>query len=299
MSAMRPVRISPTLIAIPALAAAVVFVLRGDGRAGFWVNHPMLGALTAGALLFLFGVLVIDRLVKYREHRRWRSVARLACNTLGDELTRSIVTSLAVLWQPRSTKPLPREVARAGWRTHELRPSREIRHVPVGRDRVKVLDVRSDLAASGPRLDLAPQQRLVRLMLDLSWRAWTAQHLRELRTGTRELLAGWSVVLLSADRPRDLLDRTAQLIDQLGYLREGLEKMSGVREPRQQVAMAVQLTADWQQILDVRARMLTNALWAEADQEHYAFVLPEGVPADLPDMQRGATQLGSWSPNCH
>lgn len=229
----------------------------------------MAASILSGVLVFVFAAFIVDVYLRSRELGRWQSVARLACNSLGDELTRTVVTSLAVLWQERGFQPVSRDKARPGWNTNALLPVHEIRSIPAGRAEVAVLD-RTPVPHAKPCDDagFVSDERLAALLLDPAWRRWATEHLRPLRKRLRELLAEWSGVMLLADRPKELLNRTAQLIDQVGYLREGIEKMTQESDHDRAVAKLVE---DWQR-LDLEARALTNDFWREAGQGHYAFV---------------------------
>ena len=261
------------LAALSALAAGTFFSLRGDGNHGFWAGHPMLGSLVSGVLMLGFGVVFLDRILKRRDLGRWRQVSHLACHTLGDQVTRGIVTGLAVLWTDDAHLAKPRYEARLNWNTANLDPIDEINEVPAGRDAVALLqDPTLPRIDERPTLAHVPRGRLIALLGDATWRAWAIPYLREIRTRGRDLVAQWAPVMIMAEEPRALLNRVAQLNDDLGVLRERIERVSerairGVETEGADLVVIVNAWAD----LDQDARVLTNELWAMAGQSHYSF----------------------------
>jgi hypothetical protein len=251
------------------VAIAVVLALRGDSESGYWSEHPMLTELVSGLLLLAIAGTVVERLFRAREERNWRGVARLACNTIGDDVTRSISATLFVLWRDAGYEPPPVDGPRGDRRTDALLPEWEVRELPEGRDEVAVLQDGGTLE-TGPEGTL-PSGRLEQLMADEEWRSWASRHLRRLHTQARPALAQWAPVMLRSQGPRDLLDRAALVVDHLGYLRDDIKDANGEGD-------LGELERRWV-ALDVQARLLSNALWREAGEPDWCFALP-GDPED-------------------
>jgi hypothetical protein len=286
-------------VAIPALGAATFFALRGDGTDGYWVGHPMLGSLVSGLLLLVFALFVVNEYLEWREKSSWRQVAHLSCHTLGDIVTRGIVVGLAVLYADRpATVRAPWE-SRAGWKTDALEPLQEIREIPEGRDSVRVFD---SPKLPPPVLDaggLIPGSRLRCLLHSPEWRLWAIEHLREVRVRGREAVASWAPVMISAEEPRRLLNHVAALNDDLGELRVAIERLqqddaAGLEDRRE--SWATEILKRWQ-LLDARARLLTNELWRTAGQADWGFVLPATL-GGVPPKKAFASpdRIGAWEP---
>jgi hypothetical protein len=252
-------------VIILVIAIVVVLALRGDGEAGYWNDHPMLAELVSGLILLAIAGTLVERLFRAREERNWRGVARLACNTIGDEVARSISATLFALWRDAAYEPPPVDGPRGDRPTDRLLPEWEVRELPEGRDEVAVLRDGDPLEA-GPEGTL-PDGRLEQLMKDEEWRSWACYHLRRLHTRARPALAQWAPVMLRAQGPRDLLDRAALVVDHLGYLRDD------VKDGNHEGDLG-ELERRWV-ALDVQARLLSNALWEEAGEPDWSFVLPD------------------------
>jgi hypothetical protein len=247
------------------IAIVVVLALRGDGEAGYWNDHPMLAELVSGLILLAIAGTVVERLFRAREERNWRGVARLACNTIGDEVARSISATLFALWRDAAYEPPPVDGPRGDRPTNRLLPEWEVRELPEGRDELAVLREGHELEA-GPEGTL-PDGRLEQLIKDEEWRTWACSHLRRLHTRARPALAQWAPVMLRAQGPRDLLDRAALVVDHLGYLRDDIKDGNHDGD-------VGELERRWV-ALDVQARLLSNALWEEAGEPDWCFALPD------------------------
>jgi hypothetical protein len=233
----------------------------------------MLGSFVSGLLMLGFGALIVDGVLKRRELKRWRQVAHLACHTLGDVATRGIVTGLAALWTDDAHLATAPAQARPDWNTANLDPVNEIREIPEGRGDVRLF---RDPALPGlddrPSVAAVPRTRLARLIADDEWRSWAIPYLRELRTRGRELVPQWAPVMIMAEEPRALLNRVAHLNDDLGVLREHIERISekalrGLAPEQSEIETTITAWAK----LDREARVLTNELWAMAGHGHYSF----------------------------
>jgi hypothetical protein len=252
--------------AVIALVVAIlaILALRGDGGSGYWSDHPMLASLVSGLLVLAIAGTAVERLLRTREERNWRGIARLACNTIGDDVARSISATLYVLWRDAGYQPPPLDGPRGGHPTDALLPEWEVRSVPDGRDELGVLANGREIAA-GP-VGTLPHGRLDPLLRDDAWRMWACRHMRELHERTRPALAQWASVMLRSQGPRDLLDRAALVVDHLGYLRDDIKDGNGRLAPGE-------LERRWV-ALDVQARLLSNALWKEAGEPDWCFQLP-------------------------
>jgi hypothetical protein len=249
---------------------AVVLALLGDGEGGYWNDHPMLAELVSGLILIAIAGTIVERLFRAREERNWRGVARLACNTIGDEVARSISATLFVLWRDAGYEPPPVDGSRGDRPTNQLLPEWEVRELPEGRDEVAVLRNGSRLEA-GPEGTL-PEGRLGELVKDEEWRSWACAQLRRLHNRARPALAQWAPVMLRAQGPRALLDRAALVVDHLGYLRDDIKDGNHEGDVKE-------LERRWV-ALDVQARLLSNALWREAGEPDWCFALPDDPDDD-------------------
>jgi hypothetical protein len=258
-----------TVLASTVLALAAAWSLTEDGKAGFWVSHPMLGSFISGVLLFLFVAVIVERHLKRREEKKWRQVARLSCHALGDEGSRRIVTGLAALWSG------PDICIEPAWYvpedTRSLVPEENVRELPPGASDISVF-ARSELPLVGPYEGLVPLARLAALTEDEEWRAWACTYVQALRNDGRRLLASWAPVLLAANEPRRLLGELATLNDDLGRLRVALPKR-GKATPATARRVSQEVVELWL-IADAHARVLTNALWVAAGEEEWAWYLP-------------------------
>lgn len=143
-------------------AVAFFTIAVGDGRGGFWTNHPMLGALVAGALLFLLGAFVANEVLERRAAMRWSRVAKVGFTGLALQ-TRD---ALAHLWGVHSGPGLGGEHRAIHF---DLTPARELKHDLPGKARVAVF---KDPALPHWDLgdeDVIPWKRLDVLLRDPGW----------------------------------------------------------------------------------------------------------------------------------
>src|SRR5215216_2806973 len=73
-----------TLIAI-LLAALIASEQTLESVRDYWIEHPMLAALTASAVTLAVTVLIVDALIRSREARRWQVVAQAAYRELSTD----------------------------------------------------------------------------------------------------------------------------------------------------------------------------------------------------------------------
>jgi hypothetical protein len=288
------------LVVAAFVAVGSLLVLLGDGSRGFWTKHPMSVSILSGVFLLAFASLVVQKLLHGRELKRWEQVAKLACHTLADGVTSPVVVGLAGLYAGRDVE------ARGAWDeqrdTRALQPIMELRRLPDGVETIRVFDAPLPSLAPGEG-GLIPQQRLCRLLHDQQWTEWAIQHLKDLRIHGREVAAGWAPILIAADTPRALLNYVAQLNDQLGWLRMFLEKTNRHRLARRHddLEKAVDEVLRRWQLVDARARLLTNFLWKEAlrDEEFppYQYMLPSQLgDISLSTAFREPKRIGKWCP---
>ena len=248
------------------VAIVAVYALRGDGEDGYWSTHPMLASLVSGLLVLAVAGTAVERLLRVREERNWRGVARLACNTIGDDVARRISATLHVLWREAGYEPPDLDGPRGDRPTDALLPEWEVREIPDGRDEVAVLS-EGGAQEPGPWGTL-PEGRLETLMADEGWRRWACGYLRELHEEARPALGQWAPVMLRSQRPRELLDRAALVVDHLGYVRDQVKECDPEDLEERWIA------------LDIQARLLSNALWQEADEPHWCFAVPDDAEDD-------------------
>jgi hypothetical protein len=67
------------VLSLAGLAGTVALDFSGD----FWVTHPMLAGVLAGALLLSVAALVVEHLVSMSAARRWAGVSAFALEDLG------------------------------------------------------------------------------------------------------------------------------------------------------------------------------------------------------------------------
>lgn len=303
ISARHPYRVF-LLVSVAIVGASTYLVLAGDGSQGYWSRHPMLGSLVSGLLLAAFIGAVVERWLERREEQRWHSVARLACHTLGDSVTRPIIHALAgLVVGPSAVKP---SVWMARTRSYpaDQHPILHASRLPVAwPERGAVWSEAVELKEG----ELVPVARLLSLLSDRDWLQVAIGYLRPLRHETRAVLAPWAAVMISADEPRRLLNHAAALNDELGYLRVQLEELQAALETDQPTVsrLMARLVVAWQ-VLDARARMLTNAFWVAADSGEYSYWLPNeltGTSVDdafkgvsVKDAGASPARVGRWRP---
>jgi len=177
--------------------------LLGDGRDGFWANHPMLGALVSGGLLFAAGALVVERFLQRRNARRWTAVGITADRELGHLLDET----LKAMWTAHSD-PDPEGQQR---RSHEWTPASRARATRPGRSvspPVRTLDVfRTEL----PHPDysgaaLTPFTRLETLLHDQEFVLFARQLIARHRDEFREAAKGWAALMMWAEHSQRLLN---------------------------------------------------------------------------------------------
>lgn len=284
----------PTYLAgVAALLTFTVLVtMAGDGKDGFWVNHPMFGALLSGAILFLFGAFVVQRFIDHRAAQRWSVIAGVGYWALGVEVR----DTLATLWGVHSS----RDTGGGVWLEKGLTPARELKNDLPGAENVRAL--------ADPRLpaedlhggEVLPRARLRALLADPEWVSFALGHAIArndvLRSGLRE----WATLMISADEPRDMVN------DYAAYVRE----VARVVRALQQVGFALASGDDasagrwtnaalhrWQ-VTDIKGRLLVNALWSKAGSS-YAFAVPEPLQKlSSREAMRTPGSLGSaWTPS--
>ena len=242
---------------------------RGDGRDGYWSTHPMLASIVSGVFLFLVGGFVFSSLLSWYDARRWREVARMSCHVLADRLTRGIVTTLAGLYGDR-VEPVAPWKARTNWQVSDVDPLTEVYVIPEGKDRLAVFtaELPDDTPIDGDHLiDTA---RLRGLITDRAWSEFAIDHLRELRERGRLMVSQWAAVMIVADEPRALLNAVALLNEHVGYLRQSLERRLQQDDQDPELTAWIDDVVRRWQLVDARARILTNTLWAKADEGHFS-----------------------------
>lgn len=260
----------------------------------------MLVNVLAGLLLLAFGILVVERIIHERELKRWEQVAKLACHALADSVTRPIVVGLASLYVGKDAE------VTGPWYEHRdttaLEPVKELRGLLEGVNGMRIFDHKLPSLEPGAG-GLIPQQRLRCLLNDREWTEWSIRYLSDLRIAGRAMAAGWAPVVITADKPRLLMNYVAQLNDQLGWLRIYLEETNRHRLAGRSAdtGNAIDEGLRRWQLVDARARLLTNFLWREAlrDAEFapYQYALPEPCKSvSLEDAFRAPDAIGRWRP---
>jgi hypothetical protein len=279
-----------------ATGAGVLLVLAGDGQDGFWARNPMFGAIASGVFLLLFGAFVFNEVIEHRELNRWREVAEMACHVLGDQLSRGILLGITALYAAEARERGVWEV-RPGWKTSDLEPLAEAVSPPPGRERIEALAGSLPPAEHDPE-DLLPRPRLTARMADVEWMEWAIADLRARRARGRDLVSQWAAVMIAAKEPRALMSACAYLNEEVGYLRQSMERslQADLDEAEDAGAWIDDCLRRWQ-LLDGRARILTNHLWAAAGEAHYSFRLPPQLAnATLEEAFSDARSIGEWAP---
>jgi hypothetical protein len=257
-------------------------------------------SIISGIFLLAFASLVVQRLLHGHEVKRWEQVAKLACHTLADGVTGPVVVGLAGLYTGRDVEATgPWDERRD---TGALQPFMELRRLPAGVENIRTFDAPLPPLMPGDG-GLIPQQRVRCLLHDQQWTEWAIKHLKDLRIHGREVAAGWVAILIIGDKPRALLNYVAELNDQLGWLRMYLEHTNRHRLASRHAELedAVNETLRRWQLVDARARLLTNYLWQEAlrDTEFppYQYTLPNQLRGiSLSDAFRKSDRIGEWCP---
>jgi hypothetical protein len=182
------------------------FALSGDGKDGYWAQHPMLGSLVSGILLLALAGFVVNALVEQRTARRWDRIAVVGYTELAIE-TRD---ALALMWGTHSgpdqqSDPRPLHL--------ELTPGRELKQDLPGKDGVAIFaDPKLPPSEAGP-LDVLPNDRLERLLQDREWIDFARPHLFDLYRHTQAVTRDCAAYMIWATDPRQLLNYFADFSD--------------------------------------------------------------------------------------
>ena len=264
--------------AIAVWVAAAWFALRGDGRDGFWIDHPMLGALVSGALLLFLAGLVVDKWLQARGARRWRFVAKVGCLTLADCANHLVTT----LWGLHSG-PDPALSQPGGTERYEnLTPAWQLKQDIPEKTRV---------GAFAHPLPTDVRERLTRLVQDEEWVKLVLDYLGAARDDARRRAIEWAGLMMWADRPRALLNH-------FGAFTEAVTEVHGVLElvARHGASGDRAIAVDRWLVADLKGRILCNALWESAEAD-YRFVLPEAVSGvSAADAFRHHDAVHTWMP---
>jgi hypothetical protein len=271
------------ITSFPLLAAAVIsaaaFSLRGDGEDGFWINHPMLGALVSGAILFAAGSLIVGRLVESHNARRWDAASIAANRDLGHVLDET----LGGMWLVHSDAD-PEEGDSSRWT-----PAARARDLPApARDLAVYHQELPQPDYTG--VALTPQDRLSKLLEDADFveRARVVVDTRRnlLRAAAKE----WAGLMMWAQHSQTMLNA-------LGiYAEEHLSRVGYELHcnPESSAAHRREAVEQWL-LADVKGRALMNELWGS--NTRYRFVLPEEARGvSLREAFRHQDAVGRWRP---
>lgn len=272
----RPWWISPVPIAV---GAATFLSLLGDGRDGFWANHPMLGALVSGGLLFAAGAFIVERFVERRNARRWAAAAIAADRDLGHVLNEA----LTAMWTAHSdADPRGSERSQQDW-------------TPASRAKAPT---RSGVSAFDTTLPppnysgaaLTPQERLVALLVDPEYVLGARKLIVHHRDAIREAAKGWAGLMMWAEDSQHLLNALGLFAERhLSRVEYHLscDQQSSEGDPRK--------TAYQWSLADVKGRILLNTLWGA--HTRYRFALPqEAQGVSLKDAFQYDDAVGKWRP---
>jgi hypothetical protein len=282
---------------ISVFAAAVFFALRGDGRGGFWATLPLLGSLVSGLILFAILGFGVERFLDYRDKMKWRQLAALACHTLGDSGSRPMVTELAAVYVAPDDDLT--QYRRPSDSTGDLHPLTSALPIEEGKT-IWALNSPSLPSLDFAQESLVPPARLRYLLHDEEWLEFAIGRFQPLRHQIRATLAPWASIMILSHEPRALLNALASLNDDFGYFRVELEVLAcSIRakgDPDEIDERVEDAIARWQ-LLDARARLLTNALWRVAEVEQWSYELPVHLrEMSLDAAFKTQDRIGDWKP---
>lgn len=279
-------RLSPFAVAI---GAAMFFSLVGDGHNGFWADHPMLGALLSGGLLFAMGVLIVDGFVERRNARRWASVSVAANRELGHLLDET----LKVMWLAHSDadqtgQPRGQQDWTPAFRARETRAGHDvddlaIRRLPVFDQRLPAPDY------AGPAL--TPVRRLEVLFEDDTYVRSARALIAQRRDMIRDAAKDWAGLMMWAEDSQRLLNTLSVFAED--HL-SAVEYHLAARTPSEADPHGYQAAWLWC-IADVKGRALMNTLWGSSTP--YRWAMPEGARnTSLAEAFRKRNRVGKWRP---
>jgi hypothetical protein len=251
----------------------------------------------SGLILFAILGLGVEQLLDHRERKKWKQVAALACHTLGDSGSRPIVSELsAVYLGPHDNLAQFKPLSDQTYRMHPLASA-----APV--DAAATLSVFS--SCSLPPLEFAddslvPEARLRVLLQDLDWLEFAVGRFQPLRHEIRVLLAPWAPIMILSHEPRALLNSLAHLNDEFGYFRVDLERLAQLVRggaSKTEIGPPIDAAVRRWQLVDARARILTNALWRTAGAGAWSYALPgDLLDVDLDTAFRDKDRIAGWTP---
>ena len=272
------------LTTFPLLAAVVTssafFSLRGDGKDGFWVNHPMLGALVSGTILFAFGSLLVGRIVENRNARRWDAASVAANRDLGHLLDEV----LCGMWLLHSD-PDPEVDDSSRWT-----PAARARKLPPPDRDLAVYRRRKLPPPDYSGIALTPEDRLSKMLEDPAFVARARSVIDTRRDMLRDAAKEWAGLMMWAQHSQTMLNALGiyaeKHLSRLGYELHC--------NPESSAAHRREAVEQWL-LADVKGRVLMNELWG--GNTKYRFALPEEArDVSLDEAYRHQDAVGRWRP---
>ena len=245
-----------------------VWAVVDDGPSAYWGSHQFTAGMAPGFASLGLTVFAVDRILAWRDDRRWARVAVVAYRGIG-RTSRDIANGLAALYcdPVQHTLDAPRPGS-PGRDRRALDPLDSVGPMPRGKDDLRAFSTELP-SQHAPADDIVPEERLTALIEDDEWCEFASHRIAEMVDVNRRCIAEWAPVMMAADQPRDLLNAFASLNDELFTLSIVLQRIQHARsddERRNAIGM-------WR-ISDAKARILTNRFWKHANGGRFALALP-------------------------
>lgn len=251
------------------LASIAVLSVFIDLHSHFWTEHAFVTGIATGFFALATTVLILDRILQSRDKKKWFFVAAVGYRALGRE-TRDVTTTTAALYCDLD-QPFEADASQPNFLTDALTPLGDIRYIPADKVTLKVFTEANLPPLSDIEVGLLlPLLRLKRLIIDKEWVNLAEREYAKLVERNKITVGQWAPLLMNSSSSREMLNFFSSLNDDIWALSHEFArlKIDGNALHREKILQTMQ-------IVDLKARLITNELWNLSGYSQYSFVIPK------------------------